>query len=246
MSNSASDILPRQAAKTAGAGYLVIFFLAIFANFFVVNGLVVPGDAAATAANIAGATGLFRGGLVSFTVVFIADVFIAWALYIVFRPVGRDLSLLAALFRVVYTVFLGVGLVFFFLVLRLVSGAEYLSAFNAEQLNAQVMAYIDGFSYLWLIGLVAFGVHLILVGNLILRAGYISRFLGIVLMVAGAAYILDTLAHAVLVNYESYKNIFLVIVAVPSVIGELSFTIWLLVKGGREPSSAGSLREVAG
>ena len=246
MRNSASEISPRQAAKIAGAGYLVIFVLAIFANFFVVNGLVVPGDASATAANIAGATGLFRGGLLGFTVVFIVDVFIAWALYIVFRPVGRDLSLLAAWFRIVYTIFLGVGLVFFFLVLRLQSSAEYLSSFNAGQLNAQVMAHIDAFSYLWLIGLVAFGIHLILVGNLMLRSGYISRLLGIILTLAGAAYILDTFAHAVLVNYESYKTIFLVIVVAPSVIGELSFAIWLLVKGGGEPSPAGSLSEARG
>lgn len=243
MRTEANEISTRQAAKVAGAGYLVIFVLAIFANFMVVNGLVVPGDAASTAANIAGSPGLFRGGLVSFTIVFIADVFIAWGLYIVFRPVSRDLSLLTAWFRVVYTIFLGVGLVFFFLVLRLLSGEQYLSAFNAGQLDAQVMAYIDGFSYMWLIGLAAFGVHLILVGNLIFQSGHISRLLGIVLIVAGAAYILDTLAHAVLANYEAYKTIFLVIVAVPSVIGELSFTIWLLARGGRESSRAGSLSE---
>ncbi len=246
MKNSVGEVSSRQAAKIAGIGYLVIFVLAIFANFFVVSGLVVPGDAAATAARIAGSTGMFRSGLVSFAVVFIVDVAIAWALYILFRPVSRDLSLLAAFFRLIYTVFLGVALVFFFLVLGLLSGAEYLRAFTPGQLNAQIMLFLSAFNYVWLIGLVAFGVHLILVGRLIFRSRNISRILGIVLTVAGAAYILDTIAHAVLENYQSYATVFLLIVAVPSVLGELGFTIWLLVKGGKEPAVASSLDEARG
>jgi hypothetical protein len=240
------EISTRQAAKIAGIGYLVIFFLAIFANFFVVNGLVVPGDAATSAANVTANPGLFRAGLVSFAIVFIVDVFIAWALYVLFRPLGRDLSLLAAWFRIVYTVFLGIALVFFFMVLALTGGAGYLGAFDQAQIEAQVMMYLDAFSAVWLIGLVAFGVHLILVGRIILKSGSISRVLGIILMVAGSAYILDTVAHAALANYQSYATVFLMIVAVPSVIGELSFTIWLFVKGGRPAVASPSLSAARG
>ena len=101
-------------------------------------------------------------GAISFLVVFVVDVAVAWLLYIVLKDVNRDLSLLTAWFRLVYTVFLGVALVFFLLVLQLVDGADYLGVLGADQTDAQVMLYLDAFNYTWLIGLVAFGIHLIL------------------------------------------------------------------------------------
>jgi hypothetical protein len=94
MSSISNEVTPRQASEAAGIGYLVIFVLAVFANFFVVNGLVMQGDSAATVANISGSIGLFRAGLVAFLLVFIVDVAIAWALCVLFRAAGRDLSLL--------------------------------------------------------------------------------------------------------------------------------------------------------
>ena len=93
---SIAEVTPRRAALIAGVGYLVIFVLAIFANFFVVNGLVESGDAAATARNIVDSEGLFRAGLVAFAIVFVIDVIVAWALFILFRNLSRDISLLAA------------------------------------------------------------------------------------------------------------------------------------------------------
>jgi hypothetical protein len=218
----------RQAARIAGIAYLAIFALAIFANFFVRTGLEEPGDAAATVENIASSEGLFRAGLIAFLAVFAIDVVIAWALYIVFRPVSRDLSLLAAWFRLIYTVFLGVALVFFFRVLVLTGDASFLSAFEPAQRDAEVMLALEAFDATWLIGLVCFGLHLLLLGGLILRSDGVSRVLGVLLMVAGVAYIVDTTANALLPNYDDLENAFLVIVAVPSVVAELWFAIWLL------------------
>jgi bacteriorhodopsin len=87
---------------------------------------------------------------------------------------------------------------------------------------------------------VCFGVHLIVIGYLILASGWTSRALGYVLMVAGTAYVVDTLARAVLADYADFENLFLAIVAVPSVIGELWFTVWLLRKGGTHVRAVGS------
>ena len=231
------QLSPRQAARLAGIGYVMLFLLAIFANFFVVEGLIEPGDAAATAANIRESGGLFRLSLVSFLAVFIIDVVVAWALYIFFRSVGRDLSLLTAWFRLVYTVFLGVALIFFFQALQLLSGADYLTAFDNGQVNAQALNALEAFNYTWLIGLAAFGIHLVLLGYLIVKSGHTSRILGYVLMVAGVAYVIDTGAYALVATYADYENAFLVMVAVPSVIGELWLGLWLLLKAGkRQPA----------
>lgn len=240
MTTHLPETQPRQAALIAGVGYLVIFVLAIFANFFVRTGLVETGDAAATATNIMESEGLFRAGLVAFLIIFLVDVAVAWGLYILFRSTQRDLSLLTAWFRIVYTVFLGVALIFFFVVLQLLGDAGPLAAFDPAQLEAQALLSLDAFNYTWLIGLAAFGVHLILLGWLALASGVVPRLLGFVLMLAGAAYIVDTVAHGVLANYADVETLFLAIVAIPSVIGELWLAIWLLLRGGRQAAAAGA------
>ena len=233
-----TDIAPRKAALIAGAGYLLIFVLAIFANFFVRTRLIEQNDAAATFGNIVQSESLFRLGLVAFLVVFIADIVVAWALYILFKAVSQEISLLTAWFRLVYTAFLGVGVIFFFIVLQLVSGASYLTALGQSTLDAQAQLSLDAFNYAWLIGLVAFGIHLMLLGYLMLASRAASRVLGVLLVVAGAAYVVDTAAHGLLANYADYETAFLMIVAVPSVIAELAFTVWLLVRGGRQQEAA--------
>ncbi len=236
MTSHSAETSPRQAAQIAGIGYVIIFVLAIFANFFVRTNLVDVNDAAATFANIAASEPLFRLGLVSFLIVFAVDVVIAWALYVVFKAAGRDISLLTAWFRLVYTTLLGVATIFFFVVLQLVSGAGYLSAFDQGQLDAQAMLALQAFNYAWLIGLFCFGLHLALLGFMILSSGIAPKWLGIVLALAGAAYVIDTLANALLSNYAEYETIFLTMVALPSVVAELAFTVWLLARAGRQPA----------
>jgi hypothetical protein len=233
MERALTDLTPRRAALTAGVGYLAIFVLAVFANFVVLGGLVESGDAAATAEDIVESEGLFRAGVVAFTIVFVVDVLVAWALYVLFRDLSRDLSLVTAWFRLVYTVFLGVALIFFFVALQLLSGDDYLGAFDAGQVDAHVLLAVDAFNYAWVIGLACFGVHLILLGYLVLASRWTVPALGYVLMAAGAAYIIDTLARAVISDYADVENLFLAIVALLSVIGEMWFTVWLLAKGGR-------------
>ncbi len=238
MTDALAETTPRQAARLAGIGYLLIFVLAVFANFLVFTGLVEPGDASTTATTIIESGALFRNGLLAFGIVFVIDVVVAWALYILFKPVSTGLSLLTAWFRLVYTVFLGVALIFLFLVLRLVSGAEFLAAFPSDQRDAFVLLMLDAFNYGWLIGLVAFGIHLILLGYLILKSSMAPRVLGVLLAIAGTAYVFDTVAHALVANYDDYASTFLVIVALPAVIAEVGFTVWLLARGGKPQAAS--------
>lgn len=240
-----ADWPARWYAIIAGVGYAVLFGLGIFANFFVREGLIVSGESTQTAANIADSEGLFRMGLVSFMVIFLADVVVAWALYMLFKRANEPLSLLAAWFRIVYTLFLGVALIFFFQALQLLDHAGFLSVFSAEQLNAQALVAFDTFNSTWLIGLVAFGVHLVLLGVLVITSGWASRALGYVLIVAGLAYVGDTVAHSLLSNYADYETMILAIVAVPSVLAEGWFCLWLLSRGGKTDRGARQERRAA-
>lgn len=216
------------AARIAGVSYLLIYALAIFANFMVVEAMVVSDDAAATVANITESIGMFRLGLIAFLVVFLLDVIVSWALHMVFRRVDRDVSLVTAWFRLTYTVFLGAGLVYFFEVLQLLGNAEYVAALGSEQVNAQVMMSLNSFETTWLIGLAAFGIHLVLLGSLAMRSGWVPRAMTWLLIAAGVAYVVDTAAHGLLSGYESYASLFLAIVAIPSMIGEGWLGLWLL------------------
>ena len=232
MTSPSVVVSERRAALIAGAGYVVIFLLAIFANFTVMTGLVDPDSSAQSYANIAESETLFRVGIVSFLVVFALDVAIAWALYIVFRRHRRDVSLVTAWFRLIYTAFLGVALIFLLLVLQVVNRADDGAAFTTEQTHAQTGLLLDAFTYAWLIGLFCFGLHVVLLGYLVLSTRVAPRALGVILVVAGAAYMVDTLANVLLADYDSYANLFLVVVAVPSVIAEMWFALWLLARGG--------------
>jgi len=154
--------------------------------------------------------------------------------------VNRDLSVLAAWSRLGYTVFLGVALVFFFQVIHLLSDAGYRTALGPEQVAAQVMLALQSFDSTWLVGLTVFGLHLVIVGVLILRSGLAPRALGVLLMVAGVAYAADTVAHALLADYAAVADAFLVAVAVPSMIGEGWLGIWLLLTRRLETDRTGT------
>lgn len=227
------EISPRRAALIAGVGYVLLFGLAVFANFFVREGLVVADDAQATAANIAESETLFRLGLVAFLAIFLIDIVVAWALHILFRTQHRDLSLVAAWSRLVYTVFLGVAAIFFFQALAFYDSAAVADVMSAAERNAQALIGLELFNSAWLIGLAAFGLHLIVLGFLVARSVETPRWLGQLMMVAGAAYIIDTTAHTVLANYADHADAFLVMVLVPSVVAEGWFGLWLLTRARR-------------
>ncbi len=227
------EVSPRRAALIAGIGYVLLFGLAVFANFFVREGLVVTDDARATAINIAESNTLFRLGLVAFLAIFLIDIVVAWALHIVFRTQHHDLSLVAAWSRLVYTVFLGVAAIFFFQALAFYDSAAVADVMNAAERNAQAYVGLELFNSAWLIGLAAFGLHLIVLGYLVARSAETPRWLGHLMIVAGAAYIIDTTAHTVLANYADHADKFLVMVAAPSVVAEGWFGLWLLTRAHR-------------
>ena len=235
--NPTRNMSLRTAALVAGFGLLIMFFAAIFANFFVIEGLIVPGDAETTLNNIMTHQLLFRFGIFSFLIVLICDVLVAWGLYVLFKPANTGLSVLAAWLRLVYTAIFGAAVFGLVIVLRLVSSADLLVAFEPAQLQAQVMLFLNAFDSGWLFSLVFFGVHLFVLGFLVFRSGYAPKLLGILLIVSSFGYLLDSFAQFLLLNYASYEAIFLTIVAVPGIIGELSLCFWLLFKGGKNQLS---------
>lgn len=241
MADHTAGISPPQAARIAGVTYVFIIILAFFANFFVLNRLVVPDDAAATVANIASSTSLFRSGIVAFLAVTFADVVAAWALYLYFRRERRDLSLLAAWFRLVYVALFGAALLCLVVALQLVDGPGTETALATGERAAQAMLFLDTFVYGWGIGLVCFGIHLLLLASMMVKSAHVPTALGVLLAVAGLGYIVDNTARLMLPGYDSYSALFMAIGIVPAVIGEFSFTGWLLLRGAKEREAVGTM-----
>lgn len=226
----------RTAAGWAAGGYLAIFVLAIFANFLALSPVIQPGDAAGTAAALQASEASFRLGAVAFLGIVIIDVVVAWALWVIFRPVHRDLSLLSAWFRLTYTVVLGAALGLLYAALWLTGNP---GAFGESQDHAILLA-LQTFEFTWVAGLAAFGAHLMVLGMLMLKT-HGPRWIAWLLFAAGTAYIIDAVAHLVLADYVASAPIFLALVAVPSVIAEMSLAIWLvlLATGRRAAPRAG-------
>ncbi len=221
----------RATARVAGLLYLIIIGTGIFAEFFVRQPLIVAGDAAATVANLTAATSLFRLGIASDLVMLLCDVTLALLFYILLRPVNQALSLLAAFFRLMQAAVLGANVLNLFAVLQLIGGADYLAGLGAAQIEAQVLLSLEAHAIGYTIGLIFFAVNSLVFGWLVLRSGYLPKLLGILLMVAGVGYLIDSFALTLLPNYAAYAEILALVVFAPAIIGELAFCLWLLVRG---------------
>ena len=163
------------ASITAGVALLLMSVIAIFGSVVVVGGLVTPGDAGPTASDIDASQGLFRLGIVSLILVVVLDVVVAWALYRVFSPVNASLSLLAAALRLIYSGVFMVAIGQLVGVSRLLSDDNTRAALGADHVDAQAMLGIVAFHDIWYVAQALFGAHLLLIGFLAYRSGYIPR-----------------------------------------------------------------------
>lgn len=222
--DSTADTSQRKAAIVAGLGLLLMMIPAIFSNYVVIQDLIVPGDAASTAANFLANEPQFRMSILGFTIVAILDVLVSWALYVFFRPVNKSLSLLTAWFRLVYTVILVVAVFNLLDALRLLTDVIHLTLFAAEEIHAQALLSLNAFNDEWAFALILFGVHLVLLGYLAFKSGYMSKILGILVIVAGLGYLIDSLSGLLFPNLGVAIGLF-------TFMGEILLAIWLLIKG---------------
>ena len=151
----------RTASLTAGIALLLLSALSIFGFIVVVKGLVTPGDPAQTAKDITESSGLFRLGIAALYLVIPLDIVVGWALYRVFSPVSKSLSMLAATLRVAFAVVFMVAISRLVDVLRLLDNDSSLAAFSPEQLHTQALLAITAYNDVWHAGLFLFGLHLL-------------------------------------------------------------------------------------
>ena len=238
MSGSKADMdaqvrLQFKAARLAGLLYLIAMATGLFAEFYVhfPTTLIVIGDAAKTAINIAANEQLYRIGIVNNIITFALDVVLIWALYVLLRPVNRNLALLAVFFRLVETAVACVAIVDYFIAMRLVSDADHLKVFDSEQLHGLSIlhyAYASTFT----IVAIFLGLGSTIFNYLLFKSSYIPKALA-------AWGIFSTLllmiSQVAIVVFPDVENIIIPACYGPIVIDEIALGFWLLFKGVNIP-----------
>ena len=220
----------RRLARIGGALYLAIIVIGAMGEGVIRGSIVVAGDAAATAANLRSMEWLWRLGVAGEVVLLSCATALAVILYVLLRPVSRTLALMTVVFNLVCNAIEGVAAVTLATVLFPMGSASYLSAFTPEQLNAMAMLAVRSHSTGFGIALVFFGIECVLLGYLISRSGYMPKWIGVLMQIAGVCYLINS--FALLLSPPLSSLLFPAILA-PSLIGELSLALWLLVKGVR-------------
>ena len=238
---TAPDAIQRRWARVVGFSYLFALLPAIFAEFYVSGRLFVSDNAIATAQNIIAHERLFRLGIASNLLVFVTDVLLVTALYVVLERVNRRLALLAAFFRLIETTILIVAVLNDFYVLRLLSGASYLTTVNSDSLAALARVSIGAHGSAYGVGLLLFGFGSSVFCYLWVRSGYIPKPLAVWGLLASAW--VGICAFTFVVFPELTKVINVGYYGGPIFLFELTIGLWLLLKrlGSKRPEASSSV-----
>lgn len=223
----------RKSAFTAGISLVIMALAAFFSYGLVLGSLVVQDDPSATFQNIMLSSTLFRAGILGWLIILICDIVAAWSFYLFLKPLNKNLSLLAAWLRLTYTGILGIAILNLVFVSILMDSTASSSLFNINQLQEYVRVLLEAFHIIWSIGLIIFGGHLMIVGYLAFQSGFIPKAVSILLLIASSSYMLVHFCYAFLPQYDGIISMLESILSVPMSLGELSFGLWLLFKGGK-------------
>lgn len=226
-------ITQRKAAIITGTAMFIMAIYAAIAFGGIHSSLIVNGDGAATMSNIRESISLFRAEIFCWLIILLCDITVSWSLYIYLKQVDNSLSQLGAWLRLIYSAILGIAVAKLILISLLLSEDSNLAAIPADQLQAQLMLFVNAFDNIWSMGLVIFGFHLLIIGYLILNARFIPNFLGALIIIAAFSYITTHSFHLFLPQYEKITILLENILSLPMALGELGLGLWLLIKGGK-------------
>jgi hypothetical protein len=228
MSRVSAEFSPQSYARIGGLLYLLIIAAGLFAEALVRDRLVVPGNAAATARNITDHAFMFRLGIAADLSTFVCAVALTVILYVLLKPVNRSAALLMLGFNLVQDAIGGLNALNTYRPLQLLGGAAYLKAFSPQQLEAMALLSLNTHSIGFAVALMFFGCSCLALGYLTLTSGFLPKALGVLMAIAGACYLANS---AAVILSPRLASILFPSILVPAFIGELSFAVWLTVKG---------------
>ena len=223
----------QKAAKIVGVAYLFAMAMAIFAESYVRGSLIVAGDAVATAQSIMARSALFRAGIGAEILTFISDTTLIAALYVILGPVNRHLATYAAFLRLVAVALCAAMAAHSFDVLRILSGAEYLGAFDLAQQAALARLSLGAHNAAYGVAFILLGLGSAVFAYLWYRSEYVPRALAVLGIVGSLMLSAGTMAILMMPGARIYP-----FHMVPLFFFEVGMGLWLLFKGLRLPVQA--------
>jgi Domain of unknown function (DUF4386) len=220
----------KKTARRAGLLYLLMSIPAPLSLIYIPSVLTVWGDAAATAGKIKASELLFRFGIAGNLLGQTIFIFVGLALYDLFKGVNRTLSLVMLVLVLVSVPISLLNELNQFAALILLSGANFLSAFDPHQLNALLMVFLKLHGNGFLIAEIFWGLWLFPFGALVYKSGFLPRLLGVLLIPAGFAYLAVTVTHVLFPSYGDIVSRFATVLQ----LGELPIIFWLLIMGAKD------------
>jgi Domain of unknown function (DUF4386) len=215
-------------ARIAGFLYLLIIGFGLIAQIFVRDSLVDYDNAIVTAQHIIASEFWFRFGFVSELLMLACDIGVVTILYILLRDYNRNLSLLSTFFRLASIIILAVVALSHYTALFFIGDAQYLTAFSSEQLSTLALLSIKVHGSGYNISLLFFGFHLVVLGYLIYKSAYFPRIIAILLFIGGLCYFINSITWFL---FPAFVKIIYPAILIPCSLGELIFSLWLLLKG---------------
>src|SRR6266508_3572028 len=218
-----------KAARIAGATYLLLL-VAPLRLIYIPSALFVRGNATATANNIAAHELLFRLGIIGDLFTGTMVIFVMLALYRLFKGVDQSLAtLMVILGGLMVTPIYFLNSLNDAAALLLVRGADFLSVFEKPQREALAMLFLRLHHQGVVVNEIFWGLWLLPLAFLVIRSGFLPRFLGVWLIINGFAYVITSFTGLLLPQYESMVSN----ITFPALLGELAFMLWLLIRGAK-------------
>lgn len=218
----------KQAFLVSGISYLLIFISGFYANFAILETMVVPSNAGVTVSNFLKDQSGLGWGIVGFLAMLFFDVVLVFSLFLVTKKVNRKVTMVASGFRLIHAICFAMALMCLIEIYQITADTAGLDMASLQQ---SVMYLLQQFDKIWTWGLLLFGVHLAFLGYLSIKSDMIPKGIGYLLLLAAIGYLVDSSAKLFMSTYLDYAQIFEILVVVLGVVGELSFTIFLLIKG---------------
>ena len=237
------DHSQRTAAKVAGISGLLTVAIVVFANYVLLNPLIVPGNAVETARNIVAHETQFRITAVCFLIYSAGVVVLLAALYLILRPVNQGLALVGALFRLVFALLWLLTTLNMLGALRHLGSASYLQVFEADRLQTLARLHLAANFDDYYAGLPFFGLAATVCSYLWLKSNYIPKSLSIFGLISSAWCVVCALVFLIFPHFNKTVNDYWF--DSPMALFELALSLWLLFKGLKlsesgEPVSARS------
>ena len=229
MTRTAIDNSQRSAAKVAGWSGLLTFAIVVLGNYVLLNPLVVPGDAAATAQNIVTHQTQFRITVVCFLSYSLGVVVLLSALYVILKPINPGLALVGALSRLVFALLWLLSTLNLLAMLRLLSNVNYLQVFEPNRLQALARLHLGATFDDYYVGLPFFGLAATIGAWLWLKSNYIPKGLAVFGVISSAWCVLCAFVFLIFPHFNKVVNDYLF--DSPMALFELIVSFWLLFKG---------------